>query len=129
MFFFKKKDGGSESKVTGYWVVECKSLFSIVLLKFDKGSREVYHSHAFNAITWWLWGNVVEHLTNGGNKTFVPSLVPKYTPRSCFHKVFANETTYALSIRGPWHSTWCEMDAKTHKVITLTHGRNIKGEV
>ena len=34
------KDGGPESNVTGYWLVESKRFFSIVLLKFDKGSRE-----------------------------------------------------------------------------------------
>ena len=47
--FFKSKDGGPDSSVTGYWLIESKKLFSIVLLKFDGRSREAYHTHAFNA--------------------------------------------------------------------------------
>lgn len=39
--FKKMKDGGKESTVTGYWLIECKSLFSIVLLKFEGDSREM----------------------------------------------------------------------------------------
>jgi hypothetical protein len=94
----KAKDGGLKSTVTGFWFIEIKSLFSIVLLRFDKGSREAFHSHAFNAITWFLNGNVDEHHLDGRVLNWQGSIKPKFTPRSCFHKVFANETTYALSI-------------------------------
>ena len=117
------KDGGPSSTVTGFWLVEIKSLFSIVLLRFDKGSRECYHSHAFNALTWWLIGEVDEHHKDGNIKRWKPSFVPKHTPRSCFHKVFANKTTWALSIRGPWSNIWHEFYPKENLDITLTHGR------
>jgi hypothetical protein len=123
-FFQKAKDGGPKSTVTGFWIIELKSLFSIVLLKFDKGSREVYHSHAFNALTWWLKGKVDEHLINGIIKTWTPSLKPKITLRGRIHKVYGKEVTYALSIRGPWHKTWLEYDNKGNST-TLTHGRKI----
>lgn len=126
MKFFKKGvDGGKLSNVEGFWLVEIKGLFSIVLLKFNKGSRENYHSHAFNAITWWISGRVIEYLKDGTHKTWLPSLLPKYTPRNCFHKVFAEETTYALSFRGPWKSRWQEYNPTTQETITLTHGRKI----
>lgn len=49
---FKRKDGGQQSTVTGYWLIEWKNVFSIVLLKFEKGTREAYHTHAFNAFSW-----------------------------------------------------------------------------
>ena len=42
------KDGGPESTVWGYFLIEIKSLFTIVLLHFKNGSREAYHNHAFN---------------------------------------------------------------------------------
>ena len=56
--FHKSHDGGKNSGVTGYWLIEWKSGFSIVVLRFSKGTREAFHSHAFNALTWWLKGSV-----------------------------------------------------------------------
>jgi hypothetical protein len=38
--------------VWGWWLVELQRAFSAVLLKFADGSREVYHSHAFNSRSW-----------------------------------------------------------------------------
>ena len=61
-FLFKAKDGGPESKVTGYWLIESKRWFSIALLRFDEGSREAFHTHAFNAISWVLWGELLEYV-------------------------------------------------------------------
>jgi hypothetical protein len=123
-FFFKRKDGGKESTVTGYWLIEAKQLFSIVLLRFDQGSRDVYHSHAFAALTWWLRGEATEsELGKLGVRKWRPSFWPKYTPTSCTHKVFANKKTWALSIRGPWKNTWREYHPKTGNYIILTHGR------
>ena len=55
------KDGGSESRVW-VWGLESKLFGSILLMCFRKGSREAYHTHAFNAISWvlrgWLTGIV-----------------------------------------------------------------------
>lgn len=120
-------DGGKDSGVTGYWLIEWKSVFSIVLLKFNKGSRDAFHSHAFNAYTWWLKGKVVElfYDEEGEPKDFkfwTPSFIPKYTPKGCFHKIIASETSWALSFRGPWDATWKEH--KDGETYTLTHGRN-----
>ena len=46
-FLVKSHDGGKDSGVTGYWLIEWKRGFSIVLLRFSKGSREAYHSHGY----------------------------------------------------------------------------------
>ena len=126
--FSKVPDGGKDSGVTAYFLIECKSLFSIGLLRFSEGSREAYHTHAFNALTWWLYGAVVEEHYEGGPiaesnicKYFSPSFKPKYTPRTCFHKINATRTTWALTFRGPWAKHWYEY--KDGKVIKLTHGR------
>lgn len=126
MKFFKKgKDGGSKSTVWGFWFIEIKSLFSIVILCFEKGSREAFHSHAFNAFTWFLRGNVDEHHLDGRTLSWKASWVPKYTPRSCFHKVFAIERTWALTIRGPWSKTWQEYIPASNEYHTLSNGRVI----
>ena len=54
--FKKMKDGGPHSTVTGYWLIEWKAVFSIVLLKFEGKSRETFHTHAFNCISWLISG-------------------------------------------------------------------------
>lgn len=123
--FSKRYDGGEKSGVTAFFLIEWKPIFSIAILKFTPGSREAYHSHAFNGLTWWLKGKVTEKRLNKDDtitsKTFTPSLKPKYTPRDNCHKVIAHTNTYALTFRGPWQDTWYEIiDGKK---ITLTHGR------
>lgn len=123
-FLSRGHDGGSDSGVTGFWLIELKSLFSIVLLKFNKGTREAYHSHAFNAVTWWLRGSVTEHHLDGTSIVWKPSWFPKFTKRSCAHKIFADEVSYALSIRGPWTDTWYEW--KNGSRVALAKGRVVK---
>ena len=124
----KGTDGGTKSNVTGFWLIEAKSLFSIVLLRFGKGSRENYHNHAFNAITWFIKGEVDEEHVDGRILNWRPSWKPKYTPRECFHKVFAKQTTWALSFRGPWDKTWKEYSPTKKEEIILTHGRVVLDE-
>ena len=124
-FMSKSHDGGKDSGVTGYFLIEIKSLFSIVLLKFNKGTRDAYHNHAFNALTFWLKGNVFEHFLNGPSKMWKAGNV-KYTSKSDFHKVEALEQSWALCFRGPWQKTWNEH--KNNKLVTLTNGRVILKE-
>lgn len=119
-FFSKTHDGGKDSGVTGYFLIEIKPLFSIVLLHFSQGSRDAFHSHAFNALTIWLKGSVVEHMLDGQQHNWKVGNV-KYTSRDTFHKVHAQSNTWALSFRGPWKDRWNE--SKNNKVTTLTHGR------
>ncbi len=125
MFLTLAKDGGPQSPVTGFFVIELKNLFSIVFLKFNKGCREAFHSHAFNAVTWFIKGHVTEQHLDGRKLAFRGSFKPKLTPRSCFHKVFAHVDTYAVSFRGPWTKTWKEYSPKKRRYTTLTHGRKV----
>lgn len=131
-WFFKGKDGGPESNVTGYWLVECKSALSIVLLRFDKGSREAFHSHAFNALSWVLWGWLEEHVFHPDyNETvhLTPSFIPVYTARERMHKVYGKaDVTWVFSIRGPWVDTWKEFLPKLERYVTLGHGRVVMGQ-
>lgn len=119
-FFSKSPDGGKDSGVTGYFLIEIKSMFSIVLLKFNKGTRDAYHNHAFNAFTIWLTGEVYEHFLYSGTKSWGAGGF-KYTRKSDFHKVEALRDSWALSFRGPWDKTWNEF--KNDKLVTLTNGR------
>ncbi len=134
---FKAKDGGPESNVTGYWLIESKRLGSIALLRFSKGSREAFHNHAFNAWSLILWGKLRElvrvysAVDPDCPLTFVkelkPSLKPIYTARDRLHQVHGvTDNTWALTIRGPWKDTWKEFFEKTGKWVTLTNGRKVE---
>lgn len=54
-----QKDGGPDSNVRMRGL-EIKGLCSVLELHFAPGSREAYHSHAFNAVSWVLSGALWE---------------------------------------------------------------------
>lgn len=122
-FFKRSKDGGPESPVDALFLVEIKSLFSVALLRFNPGCREAYHTHAFNALTWFISGDMVEQDTDGSFRPYSRSFLPKFTPRNKNHRVRAYTTSWCLTVRGPWAKTWTE-DTETHHTV-LTHGRQI----
>jgi hypothetical protein len=124
-FLSKGKDGGPLSTVTGYWLAEIKSLFSAVLLKFEDGSRDQYHDHAFWSVNWVLAGRVVEHHLDGEKVVHTPSWRPVVTRRSTFHRVVSEGTTWVLSLRGPWTKRWHEYDPATGWYSTLASGRKV----
>lgn len=117
------KDGGPESTVTGYWLVEIKSLFSICLLKFEGKSREAFHSHAFNSIAWVIKGKLTENMLDGRVNIHSPSFKPFYVTREDFHKVDSDGTTWVFNIRGPWAKKWEEYLPLESRFRTLTNGR------
>lgn len=119
--FYTKPDGGKDSGVTAYFLIEWKILFSIGILHFKKGSRESYHNHAFNGCTWFLKGSVTEQHLSGETKEFSASVRPKITLRSCFHRVISHSDTFALTFRGPWSDIWHE--SRPSGLVALTHGR------
>lgn len=128
MKFFKvMKDGGGESTVTGYWLVEIKSLFSIVLLKFEGASREAYHTHAFDCINWLLKGSLIEFKRNHKDLCLITRWLPSWLPfvirKEDFHKVNSENISWVLSFRGPWNKTWKEYLPNEGRGRTLTHGR------
>lgn len=119
------KDGGAESTVSGFYFVEIKSLFTIVLLRFQGKSREAFHSHAFDAISWVLKGELQENVLFSITNRYLPSLKPIFTERIRFHKVDSVGDTWVFSIRGPWVDTWREFLPALNKFRTLTHGRKV----
>lgn len=128
--FTKRTDGGPDSNVMGYWLIEWKSLFSIALLRFSQGSREAYHNHAFNSISWVLSGWIQEwRLIFDGTYTaknnYWPSFSPIITTRDNMHKVFGMApTTWVLTFRGPWSKTWKEQFPDGKEVV-LSEGRKV----
>lgn len=127
------KDGGPKSKVWAYWLFEIKGLFSVALLRFEDGSREAYHSHAFNSISWVLSGELTEHVLGELDSNEDPiinwyqrSIRPIVTFRETFHKVISRGRTWVFTLRGPWANEWYEFDEPTNSIQVLTDGRQIK---
>lgn len=131
MFVWNRKDGGPESKVSMYGI-EIKSLFSVLLLKFEKGSREAFHSHAFNSVSYVISGGLIEwihcDLPNalegaGEYQHWAGDWIKTY--RHTVHKVYgAYDTNYVLSLRGPWAKGWYELLGKGgQERVDLTIGR------
>lgn len=126
------KDGGPESRVFGFFLVEIKKLFSIVLLRFDNGSRDAFHSHAFNSISWLIRGELLEFRILSWDKIkqvkitkYLPSFNLIITTRDNLHRVESYGITWVLTFRGPWSNTWQEFLPETEEIITLTNGRKI----
>jgi quercetin dioxygenase-like cupin family protein len=123
-FFAYEKDGGKESKVWGLFIAEIKSLFSVVLLHFKDGSREAFHSHAFNSKSLILRGQLNEHMIDGKVNVYKAGQIVT-TLREHFHMVKSVGDTFVISFRGPWASTWHEFIPGTGERLTMTHGRKI----
>jgi hypothetical protein len=118
------KDGGPDSCVWGYWLIEWKKWFSIALLCFEDGSREEHHSHAFNSISWVLKGKLIENMLDGQRLEHRAGLGAVVTKRNTFHRVVSVGRTWVLTFRGPWNDIWHEYHPDKG-VYNLTHGRKI----
>lgn len=122
-FFNRSKDGGPSSPVDAFFLFEIKSIGSVALLRFNKGGREAYHTHAFNAWTWFICGELVEQDYSGEEYQYKRSILPKKTPKEKNHRVLAKKTSWCFTIRGPWEETWTEH--RDGEKVTLTHGRKV----
>jgi hypothetical protein len=126
-FFFKRKDGGQDSFVTGYWLVEAKNGFSICLLRFDEQTRENFHNHAFNCVSVVLSGELHEEFIDGRVVMHPASWKPFRTLRTHFHRVKGTRVSWVFSLRGPWTKIWNEQ-TPAGKQITLAQGRKVVGK-
>lgn len=119
------KDGGPESTVWAHWLFESKRWGSIVLLRFEDGSRDAYHSHAFDCVSWLLSGGLVEDRIapedTAGVWSYLPGPYPIITLRGHMHKVTSVGRSWVLSFRGPWAPTWQERTPDGS--ATLANGR------
>jgi hypothetical protein len=134
MVLWNDKDGGPDSRVW-CWGFEFKRLFSVLLLKFGEGSREAFHTHAFNSVSLVLRGALhevqMDEVTTELGPTqltrhirHAPSWRPVFTYRDTFHMVEGRApATWVLTLRGPWVNNWREFITEGARHIRLTHGR------
>lgn len=122
-FLTKCKDGGPDSPVDAYVLFEIKNLCSVMLLKFNKGGREAFHTHAFDAFTWFLKGDLLEEDADGTTYKYSRSWAPKFTPKSKNHRVKAAKDSWCFTVRGRWQKLWTEYDKKSDTTTILSNGR------
>jgi hypothetical protein len=135
-FKWNTKDGGPESPVSFYGI-EIKCLFSIGVLKFSEGCRESYHTHAFEALTWFLSGSLQEQrlwsVSLYGNNveytSYTKSLLPKYTSKENMHRVFSKKDSLCFTLRGPWATQWKEYEPYKQELTTFSKGREIVSKI
>lgn len=105
----KAKDGGAKSTVDAFFLCEFKRYFSVAFLRFNTGGGEEFHSHAFNAYTWFLFGNMYEETRGDSSPVqYTRRVIPKLTQRDKIHRVYAFKTSWCFTVRGPWVETWSE---------------------
>jgi hypothetical protein len=126
LFIGKRKDGGPKSHVTGYFF-EIKSLFTLALLRFDNGTREAFHSHAFNCISWVIKGKLLEQFYDLTERLHITGKV-LVTRREDLHRVESIGTSWVLTLRGPWQNYWWEVVPRSlqyDKLLMLATGREV----
>ena len=127
--FFKAKDVAlGEGHVRQYTVFENKYLFSIIFYKWNVVDQIRFHTHAFNAYAFLLWGTYDEKvLTRYGisDRTVDQWLKPRYLPKNYCHCIgYAKPNTMTLVITGKWQDTWREYFPDTDTWVTYSWGRN-----
>jgi hypothetical protein len=122
------KDGGEESTVLGLHADRGqKPIQRDPAAVFEDGSRDAYHSHAFNCISWVLRGRLEEERIGWdapGKYVHEAGAKPVLTARTHLHKVVSVGRTWVLTFRGPWAKTWTEV-LPGGIGVTLANGREV----
>lgn len=100
--------------VSQFVIFECKWLFSIILFYFHKsdGAQDRFHTHAFNAISFKLFGTYDEHVLDceetGEYRVVKRTQIIKYFPRESYHRIANSSGCATILISGPWLKEWKE---------------------
>jgi hypothetical protein len=100
--------------VSQFVFFECKFLFSIILFYFHRcdSSQDRFHTHAFNAISFKLFGKYEEFLLDNENTgeyhTETRSQFIKYFPRNSYHKIGKSNGCCTILLSGKWKRGWKE---------------------
>ena len=112
--FKKNRFEFGDQHVNQYVIFECKYLFSIIIFYFEKsnGSQDRYHTHAFNALSFKLFGEYTEYeLIDEHSEAFTikrRTQIFKYFPRNSYHKIGNSNGCITVLLSGPWNKTWKE---------------------
>lgn len=100
--------------VSQFVIFEHKLLFSIIIFYFHKanGSQDRYHTHAFNAISFKIFGKYNEYILEdektGKYRIETRNNIIKYFPRNSYHKIGNSNGCMTILFSGPWKRIWKE---------------------
>jgi hypothetical protein len=100
--------------VTQFVLLEFKFIGSIVFFYFHKsnGSQDRFHTHAFNAISFKLFGEYDEHILidEDSGEYLINKRVEriKYFPRDSYHRISKSNGCFTILFSGPWRKRWKE---------------------
>lgn len=96
-------------------LIEIKPLFSIIFFWFHKSDRvqDRFHTHAFNAISFKLFGSYTEYVlvdeNTGEFEVFDRTEVIKYFPMDSYHLIGESKRgCLTVLLSGPWKKEWKE---------------------
>ena len=119
-----------DQKISQFVIFECKYLFSIIIFYFHKtdSSQDRFHTHAFNAISFKLFGEYSEYILDseisGNYHIDRRTQVFKYFPRDSYHKIGNSTGCCTILFSGPWKKTWKEYI--NGQILNYTWNRNNK---
>ena len=129
-FKYNKFDFGDQP-VSQFVIFEWKHLFSIIIFYFHKsnGSQDRFHTHAFNAISFKIFGEYTEYMllseSSGDYTTRRRTQFFRYFPRNSYHKIGNSNGCCTLLLSGRWKKEWKEY-TNEGKIISYTWGRDRK---
>lgn len=102
-------------RIHQFVLFEIKPLFSIIFFWFHKSEmvQDRFHTHAFNAVSFKLFGSYDEHVLENVNPVTIRieerTSVIKYFPRDRFHAIGRSKKgCLTLLVAGPWKKEWKE---------------------
>jgi hypothetical protein len=116
-----------EQVVSQFVLFEFKFLGSIIFFYFHKsnGSQDRFHTHAFNAVSFKLFGEYDEHVlvdeSSGEYEIHRRTQFIKYFPRDSYHRIANSNGCMTVLFAGPWKKRWKEYI--NGKIANYTWGR------
>lgn len=113
--------------VSQFVIFESKRLFSIIIFYFHKCDKpqDRFHTHAFNAVSFKLFGEYDEHVlvdeSSGEYSIHRRTQFIKYFPRDSYHRIANSNGCMTVLFSGPWKKYWKEYI--NGKISNLTWGR------
>lgn len=120
-----------KQKVSQFVIFECKYLFSIIIFYFHKseGEQDRFHTHAFNAISFKIFGSYTEYiLEDEGTGEFSKRKRDRFIvffPRDSYHKIGNSTGCATLLLSGPWKKEWKEY-SDVGEISTYKWNRKLK---
>lgn len=122
-FLTKKTIKLGDLSAIQFIVFEHKRLFSLIFFYFKgDGWQDRFHTHAFNAISFKIFGSYGERRFVGGKYWAIEQVERtefiRYFPRDCYHAIGPSKGCMTMLIAGPWKKTWKEFKDGKERLLT-----------